>query len=298
MENIKKWIMSYARDLEKVMYQVYFEDGNKKDLIRTLKAYQNSDGGFGNSLEPDFRNSGSNPIACQFAANILHSLNLEKDHPMIQKLINYLINTQYKKDWFYYFRIPSNNDYPHAPWWHHTDDNEIEGYNPTASIIGFLYRYMDESDPMYNTIEQKVDQAISYFINHDITEMHELKCFNELYEYICECIDCSNFRKKLMEQNLKAIEQDANKWFNSYSAKPTQVIVSMHSPGVNEMMDLIHLELVTSFNKRNPQGVFDIPWEWGQYNQEFENAKIEWMGIVAIKMLKFIKEFKVEVNTD
>ena len=296
MQAIIKWIKAHARPLEKALYQYHFEDGLKSDVIKALSQYQNKDGGFGQALEPDFRNPSSNPIACQFAMHILHGLNLEKDHPMIVRMIDYLKETPFKENWLFYFRIPSNNDFPHAPWWHYDPGHKIEGYNPTASILGFMYRYMDEEDPYYSIIEHHLDQTINFFLKHDIVEMHELRCFNELYEYVCEGIDCSNIRRKLLEQNTKAIEKDTQKWTKAYVAKPSQVFVSMHSPGVNELMDLMIKEISLMLEHRNKEGVFDVLWQWGQYEHAFKKAQKEWMGIIAYRTLMQIKEFGIHMN--
>ncbi|MGE4571237.1 MAG: hypothetical protein AB7E09_00620 [Candidatus Izemoplasmatales bacterium] len=297
MKQVKTWITNHARPLEQALYDFFFENGTKEDVVKALKKFQNQDGGFGNALEPDYRNPESNPIACQFAANIIHAMNLPKDHEMITLLLEYLKHTPYKKEGKFYFRIPSNNEYPHAPWWHYEKGNEIEGYNPTASLIGFMFYYMDESDPYYSKVEKDLDQIIRDFMNQNITEMHELKCFNELYEYVCEGLDCTNLRRKLLEQNMNAIEKDTSKWLSAYVAKPSQVLVSMHSPGIHELMDLFHQELKMTIANRNSEGVFDIAWEWGQYQEEFEIAKKEWMGIIAVKTLRMLKDFKVNINT-
>lgn len=296
MVKIKNWIQENARPLEKALLDFHLNAGSKEEVIKALVHYQNKDGGFGQGLEPDFRNPESNPIACQFAMHIIHGLKLEKYHPMILGLINYLKKTPYKEDWLFYFRIPSNNEYPHAPWWHFEEKNKIEGYNPTASILGFMYRYMDEDDPFYDTIEHELDQAIRFFLNSDITEMHELRCFNELYEYVCEGIDCSNLRKKLLEQNIKAIETDSKLWTTSYVAKPSQVFVSMHSPGVHELMDLIEEEIQLMFKHRNKEGVFDVLWEWGQFPEAFKIAQKEWQGIIAYRTLMQMKEYKITLE--
>ena len=292
MERIIQYIKEHARDLEKKMYLYYFETGSKDSVVKALSQFQNEDGGFGHGLEPDFLNPASTPIASWKAAKILDDLQLDKNHTMIQSLIHYFIHTSDKHGWKYAFRIPSNNDYPHAPWWHYQEGSAYVGYLPTISILGFLYKYMDHSDPLYKDIEKAIDQGIHYLMENDIEDMHELVCYNEFYEYSCDQIDCSNIHQRLMYLNIKAIEKDDSKWLNSYCAKPTQVFVSMHSPGVKEMMELIHKELDMTFRNRNDQGVFDIAWDWQQYPESFEKAKQIWMGIIALKMLRVAQEYQ------
>lgn len=292
MEKIIYYIKNKARPLEKAMYLYYFETGLKEDVVKELSFFQNKDGGFGHGLEPDFVNPNSNPIDSWKAAKILDGLHLQKDHPMIESLINYFINTKDKDEWMYHFRIKSNNDYPHAPWWHYEDDNEINGYNPTISILGFLYKYIGSGHKQYKAIEKAIDQGIQYLMDNDIIEMHELVCFNEFYEYSCDQIDCSNIRQRLLFLNTKAIEKDSSKWLETYCAKPTQIFVSMHSPGAKEMMDLIHKEIDLTLNNRNSEGVFDINWAWNQYPESFELAKRRWLGIIALKVLRVSQEYQ------
>ncbi|QWC00270.1 hypothetical protein KHQ88_01495 [Mycoplasmatota bacterium] len=296
MEKMITWIKKNARPLEKKLYLFYFEDGSKEDVIKELSVFQNKDGGFGHGLEPDFSNPNSNPIDSWKAARILDGLELDKNHSMIQSLVEYFINTKDKDHWKYYFTVPSNNDYPHAPWWHYKEETKIVNYNPTASILGFLYKYIEENHPQYKAIEQALDQSINYLMSHDVTDMHELTCFNELYEYICEGIDCSNIRRRLMQLNHKAIEKDSGKWFSTYCARPTQVFVSMHSPGAKEAMGLIHQEFTLSLDHRNQEGVFDISWDWGNYPKDFDKAKKEWMGILALKTLRVAQEYRYAVE--
>ena len=294
MEKIIHWIKNNARPLEKQLYLYFFEGEPKEDVLKELKTFQNKDGGFGYGLEPDFINPNSNPIDSWKAARILDDLKLDKKHPMIQLLVNYFLNTEDKDDWMYYFRVKSNNDYPHAPWWHYTDENKINGYNPTVSILGFLYKYLDSTHPKYKDIEKQVDQAIHYLMENDVEEMHELVNFNEFYEYSCNHIDCANIHQRLLYLNTKVIEQDTSKWFTTYCAKPTQVFISMHSPGASEMMSLIHQELKSLFDHRNEEGVFDITWSWNQYPEAFKKAEKIWKGIIALKTLRIIQEYQFE----
>lgn len=292
MEKIIYYLKHKARPLEKAMYLYYFETGSKEKVIQELSSFQNEDGGFGHGLEPDFLNPNSNPIASWKAGKILDGLDLDKEHPMIQSLIKYFINTKDKDGWMYHFTIKSNNDYPHAPWWYYEGHNKVSGYNPTISILGFLHKYLNHKDPMFKDIEKEIDQGIHYLMENEISEMHELVCFNEFYEYSCDQIDCSNIRQRLLYLNTKAIEQDSTKWMSDYCSKPTQVFVSMHSPGAKEMMDLIHEEINLTLKNRNQDGVFDINWSWQQYLDDFKIAEKIWMGIIALKVLRVSQEYQ------
>ncbi|PFA67724.1 hypothetical protein CN378_09370 [Bacillus sp. AFS015802] len=57
----KAYIQQNARALEQKLFNYYFEEGSKDEAIEELSTYQNTDGGFGHSIEPDFRLAISSP---------------------------------------------------------------------------------------------------------------------------------------------------------------------------------------------------------------------------------------------
>jgi hypothetical protein len=102
-------------------------------------------------------------------------------------------------------------------------------------------------------------------------------------------------KRRLLELNNLVIEKDSEKWLNSYSAKPTQVIVSLNTPGVQDMMPLIKEELRLTYENREKDGGFFVPWSWGQYEKIFKKARKEWQGILALHFLLKIKYFKIDI---
>ena len=58
-EEIRIWIYRNARQLEIELWQYYFENGSKENVLSALSLYKNDDGGFGNTLEPDSWNPNS-----------------------------------------------------------------------------------------------------------------------------------------------------------------------------------------------------------------------------------------------
>ena len=51
-EQAKAFIWKNARLLERRQFAYHFEGGSREGVVAVLRAYQNSDGGFGNALEP------------------------------------------------------------------------------------------------------------------------------------------------------------------------------------------------------------------------------------------------------
>ncbi|MBV1709588.1 MAG: hypothetical protein KMY54_06995, partial [Erysipelothrix sp.] len=140
-----EWLLNHGRLLDIARFRYHFEKGDVSDVLIELQKYQNSDGGFGHGLEPDFRNPNSSPIACWVATEILAEIgcwNLELD--IVRKLVDYLIDCQQKDDDWFRFSIESNNDYPRAIWWNFDSQKKAGIYNPSAALYGFLVLVADE----------------------------------------------------------------------------------------------------------------------------------------------------------
>ena len=54
-ERARAFIRSQARPLDQRLFEYLFESGPGRAVISELERYQNSDGGLGHALEPDFR---------------------------------------------------------------------------------------------------------------------------------------------------------------------------------------------------------------------------------------------------
>ena len=48
-----KWIYRNARPIDLARWKYHFENGSKANVLQSLSAYQNEDGGFGHALEAD-----------------------------------------------------------------------------------------------------------------------------------------------------------------------------------------------------------------------------------------------------
>lgn len=104
-------------------------------LVAALRAYQNSDGGFGNALEPDLRTPLSQPQPAEYALRILDEADgFEPD--LVQPLCDWLV-TVTTTDGGVPFVLPSASEHPHAPWWAAEGDGPAD-LNPTAAIAGLL----------------------------------------------------------------------------------------------------------------------------------------------------------------
>lgn len=151
LQEIKVWMNRNARPLEVALWKYNFENGSKEDVLSTLQFYQNDDGGFGHALEADNWNPNSSPYTTVTAINILKNINFtDKQHSIIQGIFKFLESSTYCTENGWYFNIPTNNDFPHAPWWNYNmEANAVEGIGVTAELVGFIIRFADVDSEIY-----------------------------------------------------------------------------------------------------------------------------------------------------
>ena len=116
-DKARTFMYNYAQDIDLAMFQYYFEGKPKSEVIEVLEKYQNEDGGFG-TLDYDF----VFPMSClkqtESACRYIYALDVSDTHPIIPKLIKYIINNYNETtgEWNNLI-VPEVNRFPHAPWW-------------------------------------------------------------------------------------------------------------------------------------------------------------------------------------
>lgn len=142
--NIKEFIFRYGRLLERKLFSFFFEDGTIADVLKTLTAYQNDDGGFGNGIEPDILCPDSTGIGAETALYILDLLEIQEDL-ITQNLFNWVLKSQNNQG---FIRHPPDRmfEYPYQPWWKNSDDFRI------LSIAGFLKKLGIKNDSFFSKV--------------------------------------------------------------------------------------------------------------------------------------------------
>ena len=181
----RRFVYKNARPLELAKWQYHFEDGSREAVLDTLACYQNTDGGFGYGLEPDYWNPHSSPSQTYEATEIIWEIGMERedaDHPVIQGILEYLSSGKEFEDNSWAHTIDTNNNYPHADWWHYpyaswwedTPANRFStDYNPTAGLAGFILYFEDPDTDFYDLAKEVATEAINQFLMiKDCKEMH------------------------------------------------------------------------------------------------------------------------------
>lgn len=135
VKKIKDFIFKNGRLLERKLFSYFFEKGKKEDVIRALVAYQNSDGGFGNGIEPDLLCPDSTAIGAETALYILDIMEISNSD-IVTNIAKWVVNSQ--NDEGYINHPPENlEEYPYQPWWKNPDNIRIFAIAAFLKKLGF-----------------------------------------------------------------------------------------------------------------------------------------------------------------
>jgi hypothetical protein len=298
-EAARHFIRKYARPLDQALCAYLFDHGSQSRVLEELARFQNSDGGFGNALEPDFRLAASSPLATTVAFQYLSLLDPPEDHPLVQGGIQYFLDSydQQAKTWK---SVPLEvNDAPHAPWWHVgeevvlNENGEQDPYqaNPSAEITGYLNRY--PSQVPVDFLNAVTRQALTHFeFLEDPIENHILLCYLRLAEYLPAGLRAS-FEQTLRERAMLAIALDPNEWDSGYVLKPHVFAPTPTSLLAPAMQDQIRMGLLHEMKRQEPDGSWAPTWEWGQYEEAWPQARVEWQGHLTVHLLYNLHAYRM-----
>jgi hypothetical protein len=127
------FIWTNARLLDRHRFAHLFLGHDPEPVVRTLRAYQNADGGFGHAIEPDLRGPVSQPIGVFTALEILDQVGATDD-PMIEPAADFLAGIA-RPDGGVPFALPTAADYPRAAWWQPADETSLTQTAANASVL-------------------------------------------------------------------------------------------------------------------------------------------------------------------
>lgn len=289
-----KYVLQNARPLELAIYKYFFENESNQAVIDELLKFQNTDGGFGNALEPDFFNPNSSPIATNDAIITLYRVNaLNRDYDIVKGIVRYLEShdsfDENKKRWL--FAIDSNKDYPHAIWWKKKDDG-ISSFNPSISLATFLICYGNRT----SLYEEIIKDGFNYLENAENISGDDLNCFLLAYELlrinsINDVVDLDLFKDLLCNAISNTICKDIEKYGVEYVPMPSSIFVGTYMELITpEIKPLIVAEKNILNKLQMEDGGFDITWKWyTPYPEEYEQARTWWRPRITIDKLIFRK---------
>ena len=290
-----------ARPVDLTRWRYHFENGARDDVLKALAVYQNADGGFGHALEADCWNPNSSPMASWVATEILFELGIaDKALPLARRLLEYLDAALNRDEGYWYGMLPSNNDYPHAPWWTYTDAVTLKaawGYNPTIALAGFVLRFAESNASLRHATAVLAQKAVNaYMAGPLLDEIHEVACFIRFYEYCSQdnhfdLVDMSAFAAKLKEQVAYNVTPDITKWRTDYVCRPSSFIDSPHGQFYGAIAETAQFEADLIIDSITEAGAWDPTWSWGAYPETWPVARTWWQGGLALRYMQYLKNF-------
>lgn len=295
-EKSKLFIYRNARPIELARWKYHFENGSKENVLKALSFYQNNDGGFAHALEADSFNPNSSPIQTWNACEIINELDInDNKNSIIQGILKYLASGKdfIQNKWLN--TVPTNNDYPHASWWHCNNSTGAPSCNPTANLAGFIIKYAEKSSSLYRLGCSIAKESFDSLMSKDLLQdMHEVSCYIKLYEYIKEDIDTNLFDINKLEvrlqENVKSIiTTDTDKWETSYICKPSQFFSSKNSIFYENNKEIADYECDFILKTHLEDGSYPVVWNWGNDYKEFEISKNWWKSYIVITNMLYLK---------
>ncbi len=299
---VKCWMYQNARHLELCLWHYFFENGTQETVIEALMQYQNEDGGFGHALEVDNWNPNSSPITTQHALKILRAIGFyDQNHPIYKGIWKYL---NAEKDLLVYgwrFTVPSNDLYPHAPWWNYNEaENEKEYFGVTAELVAFILKFGDEESALYERAFTLSKQLMEMFIADETYGDMGVEGYITLIETIEELkippYDYKSLTELLIHKVSSVIERDMDKW-QYYSPRPSKYIHSPQSIFYKGNEEIVHKEIQYLLDTKPNNDVWGITWTWfdnmEKYAKEFAISENWWKGYCVIEKMLFLRAFNV-----
>lgn len=292
----RAFMLRNARPLDWARWQYHFEQGDRLAVMDALAAYQNADGGFGHALEPDAWNPQSTPIQTWAVTEILWEIGWkDAGHPMVEGLLRYLASGQDFNGHTWANTCASNNDHPHAPWWHSDSTSTCHlAYNPTACLAGFLLRFAQDGSAAHQLGQRIAREAYdAYLAQHPLPDMHTASCYIRLYQYAKEAgcqdvFDVSALEDMLRQQVTHSITHNIAQWETGYICRPSQFF-NQRSIFYQDNADIAEYECQFIARTQLPDGSWPIPWRWADYPEQWAISKNWWKGIVAVNNLLYLK---------
>ncbi len=291
----KAYIMEYARPLEQKLFNFYFEEGSKEEAIKELSVFQNPDGGFGQSIEPDFRLEISSPLATTTGLQHAKDLQLSISHPIVLKAMCYLQNT-YDEEIKGWNAVPEEvNSVPHAPWWHFDLEKghcgvQTNWANPNAEIVGYFHLYQSENPRLQEWTERALNELSTL---SQPLEMHDFLCYQRLLKEVNG--ETKSYLFKVLSSSVRGtVCTDPSRW-NEYVAKPLQVASAPSSPFYELLEKEVYLQLDNEIETQHAEGYWQPNWSWfGQFEEIWPIAEREWRGILTLGMLRVFRAYQLK----
>ena len=289
-ERARDFIKSQARPLDRCLFEHHFESGLAEAVIAELAKFQNSDGGFGNGLEPDFRMQASSPVATTVAFQHLGEIGATADDELVKHGISYFISSYDTEQRRWHQPGKEVNDAPHAPWWSYEEGRDTFGWaNPGVEIIGYLHKY--SSLVPQDFLSGVTGIALSHIRDapDGSMDVHSMLSYLRELDFLPE-----PGKNIALEKLIKSAQTGltSSPGWPGDGAKLSWYAPTPTSPLADALKGEIERNLDSEVDGQAEDGSWLPNWSWGQYEDAWEEANREWKGYLTVQMLKTLRAYR------
>ena len=297
--NAKLFLKTQTQDVDRAMFEYFFENRPFDEVIDVLSVYQNDDGGFG-TLDYDI----DCPCSClkhtESACRYIFALNdIPASHPMIQKLVAYVVkNYNVVSGEWDNLTVPTVNNYPHVPWWTHKESipfipknrkELISNYDPNtnSALAGICVKYhsivpKETLDAIISVVIEKIKSGYEfgqYGMTSDIYFVNAL-----------EDVELKNALLKSLMGNGKLISLLDENWGTENAYKLCNWIDSPNHPYYFMYENDVQNNFDFLIESQESDGSWSPNWSWGEADV-WERVNKRLKGVLTFKFLWILKKF-------
>jgi len=283
----REFIQKIARPLDCNLFDYLFEEGSRGAVMEELSKFQNSDGGCGNALEPDFRLKASSPMATSVGLQYCRDIDATADEEIVSNAIQYLLTTYDHDHGFWPSTYLDVNNAPHAPWWHLEEVKlppEERWANPSAELAGYLHRYKSLVPSKFITVLNKRLLA-NIESSEYIDGLYNIMCWERAYKEFPEPLQSMVSKKirRTYKKNAPYTQADLGEIRIFWLAPNPESILISHPGNVYYLLDL-------EIDNQADDGGWWPTWKWGQYEDVWPIAEKDWAGKITLDCLRALTD--------
>ncbi len=291
------YLRESGRSLDQALYAYHFEAGGLESVFAEMKAFQNSDGGFGHAYEPDLRCPDTSALCTTEAMQTCWSLGLGADHPYVQGAVEYFLNTYQKEAKGWHIIPASAMGYPRAPWWQFDPDPRTNRHNPRPEILGILWRAR-ETVPARLLADLSEAVLTDFETDLETLQMHDLYCYLRLVR----TPDLpENIHQRLMKHIPGLIEKHVDtteEAWAGYGIRPYAVAYDTEDPFYPIVADAMPRAVAYLLKEQRQDGSWPLTWSWGEsYPEAWKAAEKDWKSRGTLGNLLLLKHLAPVVNS-
>ena len=270
----RDFVRREGRLVERRLFATLFEDADPVGVVDALRGYQNADGGFGHGLEPDKRCPDSLALDVEAAFDNLLAAGA-RDEDMVSRACDWL-QTVATPEGAVSLASPAIEGYPRAE--HMSEWTYVPGLNPTAGLVGRLYRLGFEH-PWRDAAAAWCTKALADDgFPEDAHGMHEVLEFLEHTE-----VDVAKVKEWLPKLS----------WYRADAADPSYGVTPLHfAPTPDSFWRQLftdaqiegHLDRLVQ--DQQPDGGWVLTWE-----PPGAAATLEYRGVVTVRALQTLQAY-------